>query len=262
MPTPNNLMSGLRESLGKIKDEDTYSLVQEAIKCYEHDLYRAAIVMSWMAAVYILYKHVCNRYLDEFNKEAKSKDNSWKKAKTIDDLGRMKENVFLDRIESLSIISRSVKNQLKICLSQRNNCSHSNLLKITPTITDAHFEILLVNVFSKSQFMIDNQDQKVITVESIQKKVSAFFNLTVQQLKSKQKQKGISEPRQIAMFLSRKYTSYSFPEIGSKFGGKNHSTVVHAVKNIEKKIKQDRHISDIVSSISLQIEGKEKQVWN
>ena len=52
------------------------------------------------------------------------------------------------------------------------------------------------------------------------------------------------------MFLSRKYTSSSFPEIGDKFGGKNHSTVVHAVKNIQKKINQNAHISDAVSNIS------------
>ena len=254
--TFDNLMNGLRESLGKIEDESTYSLLKEAIECYEHNLYRAAIVMSWMAAVCILYKHVCNRYLDEFNKEAKRKDSSWKKAETIDDLGRMKETVFLDRIESLSIISRSVKNQLKICLSQRNNCSHSNLLEITPTIADAHFEVLLINVFSKSEFTITKRNQEVITIELIQKEVSKFFNLTVKDLNSSQKQKKVSQPRQIAMLLSRKYTSFSFPHIGEKFGGKNHSTVVHAVKNIEKKIKQDPDISEAVFNISLQIEKK------
>ncbi len=106
--------------------------------------------------------------------------------------------------------------------------------------------------------MIANQSQKVITIELIQKKVSVFFNLTVQQLKSKRKQKKISEPRQIAMFLSRKYTGHSFPEIGQKFGGKNHSTVVHVVKSIEKKIEQDRNVSDIVSRISPQVEEREE----
>ena len=68
------------------------------------------------------------------------------------------------------------------------------------------------------------------TIELIQEEVSKFFDLKVEDLKSGQKQKRISRPRQIAMFLSRKYTPCSFPEIGRKFGGKNHSTVVHAVK--------------------------------
>ena len=254
--TYNNLMNRLCESLSRIEDEDTSSLVKEAIKCYEHNLYRSAIVMSWMAAVYILYKHVCARHLDEFNKEARSKDKSWKNAETIDDLGRMKETVFLDRIEALSIISRSVKNQLKICLSQRNNCSHSNLLELTQTITNAHFETLLLNVFSESKFTVTTRNQKANTIELIQKEVSAFFNLTLKELKSTQKQRKVSEPRQIAMFLSRKYTSSSFPEIGEKFGGKNHSTVVHAVKNVEKKINQDSHISDAVSNLCVRIEKK------
>ena len=94
------------------------------------------------------------------------------------------------------------------------------------------------------------------TIDLIQEEVSEFFGLKVEDLKSSRKQKKISQPRQIAMFLSRKYTSSSFPEIGGKFGGKNHSTVVHAVKNIQKKIKQDTHISDAVSNISSQIEKK------
>ena len=68
--------------------------------------------------------------------------------------------------------------------------------------------------------LVKKETPKIITTELIQKEVSMFFDLTVKDLKSGQKQKKISEPRQIAMFLSRKYTSSSFPEIGIRFGGK------------------------------------------
>ena len=95
---------------------------------------------------------------------------------------------------------------------------------------------------------------KIITIEFIQKEVGSFFDLSVKDLKSNQKQKKVSEPRQIAMFLSRKYTSSSFPEIGNKFGGKNHSTVVHAVKNIEKKTDKDPNVSNAVAAISATLE--------
>lgn len=95
---------------------------------------------------------------------------------------------------------------------------------------------------------------KIITIDLIQKEVSDFFSITVKDLKSNQKQKKISEPRQIAMFLSRKYTTSSFPEIGSKFGGKNHSTVVHAVKNVEKKMISDRSVASTVSVLSTGLE--------
>ena len=98
------------------------------------------------------------------------------------------------------------------------------------------------------------ENPKIITIELIQKEVGSFFDLTVKDLKSGQKQKKVSEPRQIAMFLSRKYTSSSFPEIGSRFGGKNHSTVVHAVKNVEKKIVKDPNISNAVTALSATLE--------
>lgn len=106
---------------------------------------------------------------------------------------------------------------------------------------------LLINLVRK-------ETPKIITIELIQKEVSSFFNLTVKDLKSNQKQKKVSGPRQIAMFLSRKYTSSSFPEIGSKFGGKNHSTVVHAVKNVEKKIGADPSLSSAVTTVSATLE--------
>ena len=95
---------------------------------------------------------------------------------------------------------------------------------------------------------------RVMSIEMIQKEVSSFFDITIKELKSNLKQKKISEPRQIAMFLSRKYTTASFPEIGSKFGGKNHSTVVHAVKNIERKIAKDSPVAKSVETISAMLE--------
>lgn len=102
--------------------------------------------------------------------------------------------------------------------------------------------------------LVKKETPKIITIELIQREVSTFFDLTVKELKSSQKQKKVSEPRQIAMFLSRKYTSSSFPEIGNRFGGKNHSTVVHAVKNIEKKIGRDPSVSNAVAALSSTLE--------
>lgn len=102
--------------------------------------------------------------------------------------------------------------------------------------------------------LVRKETPKIITIELIQKEVGAFFDLSVKEIKSNQKHKKVSEPRQIAMFLSRKYTSSSFPEIGNKFGGKNHSTVVHAVKNIEKKTGRDPNVSSAVAAISAILE--------
>ncbi|HWP58845.1 MAG TPA: chromosomal replication initiator protein DnaA [Candidatus Acidoferrales bacterium] len=91
--------------------------------------------------------------------------------------------------------------------------------------------------------------QREISVEHIQKAICDHFNLRVGDLKSKRRTKNIALPRQLAMYLCRKYTSTSFPAIGTMFGGRDHSTVIHASRTIEKKIKEDPAIRATVDRI-------------
>lgn len=86
--------------------------------------------------------------------------------------------------------------------------------------------------------LVDKQDSS-ISVESIQKIVAEHFKLKVQDLKSKKRHRALSVPRQIAMYLARVRTQSSYPDIGGIFGGKDHTTVMHAVKKIEKDRKKD-----------------------
>jgi len=137
----------LRAELKDISNKTTRTFAEEAIKCYESELYRSAIVMSWLVAIDILQKHVHKNYLSDFNKEAKRVNNNWKTARTTDDIGKMKESDFLERISSLSIIGKNVKKELKDCLDRRNACGHPNSLKIGPNTVTHHLEILLLNVF-------------------------------------------------------------------------------------------------------------------
>ena len=139
--------TGLRSELQKIGNVDTRAFVEEAIKCYEAHLYRSAIVMSWLATVDVLKKHVLASHLTTFNAEAKRVDAKWKNAKTADDIGRMREADFLDRLVALSIIGKNVKTELKECLERRNGCGHPNSLKIGANTVTHHIEILLLNVF-------------------------------------------------------------------------------------------------------------------
>jgi len=78
-----------------------------------------------------------------------------------------------------------------------------------------------------------------VTVENIQKTICEHFNIKITELKSKSRVKTLALPRQVAMYLCRKYTDTSFPVIGYKFGGRDHSTVIHASKSIERKIRED-----------------------
>ncbi|MCB0307735.1 MAG: chromosomal replication initiator protein DnaA [Bdellovibrionales bacterium] len=86
-------------------------------------------------------------------------------------------------------------------------------------------------------------------IEEIQRHVSSFYNLAVSTMRSSCRQKAVALPRQIAMFLARKHTASSYPDIGKKFGGKDHSTVIHAVEKIERLVLEDNKFRHTVEAI-------------
>lgn len=94
-----------------------------------------------------------------------------------------------------------------------------------------------------------------MTVESIQKLVADHFNLKIADLKSPRRLKVLTVPRQIAMFLCRKHVKSSFPELGMKFGGKDHSTVVHAVQKIEKLLQKDLTLRNEINSLEKRLQN-------
>lgn len=143
------IASSLRAHLPNITDQDSKEFLEEAIECFEHGQLRAAVVLTWVGAISVLYRHVVSSHLKVFNTEALRRDAKWKMAKNPDDLGRMKESDFLNVLESLSIIGKNVKQELEGCLRLRNSCGHPNSLKVGGARVSAHVEILLLNVFQK-----------------------------------------------------------------------------------------------------------------
>ena len=91
--------------------------------------------------------------------------------------------------------------------------------------------------------------RKEVTVESIQRTICEFYEIRMGDLKAKRRTQNIALPRQVAMYLCRKHTDTSYPAIGSMFGGRDHSTVIHASKTIEKKIKQDPNMQNTIEKI-------------
>lgn len=148
-PAAVQVATDLRVLLNKITDADTRAFVQEAIECFELEFYRSAVVMSWLAAMHILKGEVHKNCLAAFNAESQRGDPKWKDAKTTDDLGSMKESIFLDRLSTISLIGKNVKDELQKCLKLRNGCGHPNSLKIGPNAVASHLEILLLNVFNR-----------------------------------------------------------------------------------------------------------------
>ncbi len=93
------------------------------------------------------------------------------------------------------------------------------------------------------------ESSKELTIEDIQKKVSSHFNIKIADIKSAKRIKSFVGPRQIAMYLCRQLTDSSFPEIGSHFGGKDHSTVIHAIRKIEKNMETDSYLRTTIKTI-------------
>jgi chromosomal replication initiator protein len=92
-----------------------------------------------------------------------------------------------------------------------------------------------------------------LSVESIQREVSSYFEVKVHDLKGPKRHRAVTHPRMIAMYLSRQLTSMSYPEIGSRFGGKDHSTIISAVRKIEKKMAEDASLRSVVSTLTTRL---------
>ena len=86
-------------------------------------------------------------------------------------------------------------------------------------------------------------------VGRIQKLVSDYFKISIEDLKSKKRNADIAFPRQIAMYLCRKHTDESFPKIGMEFGGKDHSTVMHSCEKIEQEIKNNKRLAEEIDKL-------------
>lgn len=93
------------------------------------------------------------------------------------------------------------------------------------------------------------QKDSIISIEYIQDCVCKYFNITTKDLQSSQRSNDITYPRQIGMYLCRILTNESFPKIGNSFGKRDHTTVMHAFKKIEKEIKEDKNTKLIVESV-------------
>jgi chromosomal replication initiator protein len=100
-----------------------------------------------------------------------------------------------------------------------------------------------------------NATPKEIQPEAVLKAVAELHGVKVSDLKSDRKHKVVVLPRQIAMYLLRQMTPLSYPDIGTRFGGRDHTTVMHAVKKIEQKIKDDVSLKNTVDTLRKALEG-------
>ena len=137
---------------------------------------------------------------------------------------RNKNSLSLDE-EVLSFLARTVTSNVRELEGALNKVyTFSNILgkKIDVELTKSVLKDLL------------KSNDRRITIDEIQKKVSSYYNIKLDDLISSRRIRTFARPRQVAMYLSKKLTTRSLPEIGRKFGGRDHTTVMHAVKKIEE----------------------------
>ncbi|NOY84372.1 MAG: chromosomal replication initiator protein DnaA [Nitrospirae bacterium] len=92
--------------------------------------------------------------------------------------------------------------------------------------------------------------ERIVSVDDVLRAVSERYQIRISELKSKRRTKNLVIPRQIGMYLTRQLTNLSFPEIGKAFGGKDHSTVIHACKQIEKEKAEDFNLKMTLESLA------------
>ncbi|OIB03470.1 chromosomal replication initiation protein DnaA [Paenibacillus sp. LC231] len=103
--------------------------------------------------------------------------------------------------------------------------------------------------------IIPSSRPRMITIQDIQQKVGEYYNLRLEDFKARKRTKAVAFPRQIAMYLSRELTDYSLPKIGEAFGGRDHTTVIHAHEKITQSLKNDQELFKVVNNITEKIKN-------
>ena len=160
------------------------------------------------------------------------------KKKIIEIQEQFKENINLSD-EVINYIANESKTNIRELIGILNRViAFSRVHNKTLTISDC--KNILKDVFSQN---------KVITVDKIQNIVSNYFNIQLGEMLSQRRSRPLARPRQIAMFLAKKMTTRSLPEIGRRFANRDHTTVIHAVKTITRLSEQDDEMKKNINQI-------------
>jgi len=127
--------------------------------------------------------------------------------------------------------------------------AHADLIGLPITLGTA--QNLLKDIFQASN--------RQITLDEIQIKVADYYRMKLHEMHTARRSRDVARPRQIAMYLSKRLTQKSFPDIGKAFGGRDHTTVMHGVKAIEKLIQTDKQMADDVQLLEKMLTGVSPQ---
>lgn len=161
--------------------------------------------------------------------------------------------IIKDKIKKLTIADKMTDEAVEFIA---NNCDTdvrslegaiNRLVAFTAMIVPEKIDLEFVNDALKDY--ITKNPYVTNDIVSIQKAVADYYKLTVEVLKGKKRSANIAYPRMVAMYLCRMLTDQSFPRIGLEFGGRDHSTVIHAVDKIEEDLKTNSQLKEIINEI-------------
>ncbi|KJV64603.1 chromosomal replication initiator protein DnaA [Anaplasma phagocytophilum str. ApMUC09] len=140
--------------------------------------------------------------------------------------------------EVLEFLAKNIKSNIRELEGALNKVvAHSSLVGSSVTVelaSDILSDLLRAN-------------HRLVTIDAIQKKVAEFFGIRLEDMYSARRLRALARPRQVAMYLSKRLTQKSLPDIGKSFGGRDHATVIHAVKQVEKFIDTDSKLAGDIS---------------
>jgi chromosomal replication initiator protein len=143
--------------------------------------------------------------------------------------------------EVIELISKNITTNVRdLEAALTKLIAYSNILNKRITVEIAQEQ--LKDVFS-------NPKQSNITIEIIQKAVAEYFNLSPFDLRGKKRTKAITFPRQVAMYITREITEFSTTEVGLEFGGRDHTTVMHACQRIESRMQSDPYLEPTIQRL-------------
>lgn len=123
------------------------------------------------------------------------------------------------------------------------------LIQVAAHASLTNSELTPQTVESVMSGIVEDELEVIISIDTIQKKVSEFYDIRLADMKSSRRPTAIAFPRQLAMYLSRSMTGRSLCEIGEAFGGRDHTTVLHACRSISEKREQDKNLSNTLTHL-------------
>jgi chromosomal replication initiator protein len=146
----------------------------------------------------------------------------------------------------IGFLARRISSNVRELEGALNRIAAYSLMQNRPINIDFVAEVL-ANIL--------RANQRRISIDEIQTKVSEHYRIRKAEMTSARRAREVARPRQVAMYLSKQLTPRSLPEIGRRFGGRDHTTVIHAVKQIEKLRAEDSELDNDIRLLTRQLEG-------